>query len=750
MKKTVIIFAAALMAIAAIVGCKKIKTQGDVSHYVAESGVSLDRAEETIEIGGTLTLYATVEPWNATYKSVSWTSSNESVASIEGMSDRCVVTGRSTGTATVTATTSTGLTDFCTVTVIAEKIAVSSISLSPSSSAIQVDGTTRFTVNFTPANATNHNVSWRSSNDGIASVDETGLVTGHSNGTATITAKSDDGDHEATATIKVVQPFTSVTFTNPTPDNWPVEDGKFVFMVGQQIHLEAVGAPSEYDDEIEFVAVNGIGKYDLDEDGYLKLNSTAANCRVDARSKADHSVLAKLNFDIYAAPESITLATARQSDYEVQVWTSSPNYKRNTEYIGRGETQKFKVVVGPSSAPQNVRISQGPSWSVCSASLENGILSVSVPYNAAASTTSNTVSFTIKLSAANGHTTTFTFKVSRFDPYKVKTGDLITKDGKICDGGYRGNGLFEESVYKNASLNSIIAWLGDKHTTEEPGWIVNKPSEGVKDAKGNVLHGIAIPTNTDRLYRTTKVNDESTAAEDGEYYYYDSDNNNFILDSSNKPSSWLREEGREELMLSTSNKHSAIFNTAVHVYTNNGRGSSYEIRPANYFVDKYTTSPGAPGSGTVDGSKYLFYGSFIKADASDATFNAYSQNEFNIRGTYMTSWLWPTIADFYSIFTGGDNPSGLLAFTPGQIFTSDENRVNIFRHSAEVAGYTGANNPKYDCYWWVPNESGRESSGSKVLRLTQAKISEGNLIINTNVLHKDDSWKAYVLPIRYF
>ena len=728
------IIAAALVAAAA--GCKKFDTKNDV---IPVSGVKLDYSEETLVIYGSLQLHATVEPANATYKGVSWSSSNEEVATVSGSG---LVSALKKGDATITATA--GIHEAkCIIHVENEIIHVTGIAIKPDNIVLMPEASQQVSIQLTPANATNHNVTWYSGNESIVTVND-GKVTAVGFGNTTIKAVSEDGGHEATATVKVIQPFTSVTFTNPTPDNWAYENGKFIFMVGQQINLQAVGEPSDYDDEIEFVAIKGMDHYTLNEGGYLKFNSTAADCCIDARSKADHSVLAKLNFDIYAAPESITLATARQSDYEVQVWTSSPNYKRNTEYIGRGETQKFKVVVGPSSAPQNVRISQGPSWSVCSASLEDGILSVSVPYNAAASTTSNTVSFTIKLSAANGHTTTFTFKVSRYDPYKVKTGDLITKDGKICDGGYRGNGLFEESVYKNASLNSIIAWLGDKHTTEEPGWIVNKPSEGVKDAKGNVLHGIAIPTNTDRLYRTTE--------EGGEYYYEDSDNDNFILDSGNKPSSWLREEGREELMLSTSNKHSAIFNTAVHVYTNNGRGSSYEIRPANFFVDKYTTSPGAPGSGTVDGGKYLFYGSFISADArsSNTTFNAYSQNEFNIRGTYMTTWLWPTIADFYSIFTGGDNPSGLQAFTAGQIFTSDENRVNIFKHSAEMAGYKGANTPTYDCYWWVPNESGRESSGSRVLRLTQAHISETNLIINTNVPHKDSNWKAYVLPIRYF
>ena len=74
----------------------------------------------------------------------------------------------------------------------------------------------------------------------------------------------------------------------------------------------------------------------------------------------------------------------------------------------------------------------------------------------------------------------------------------------------------------------------------------------------------------------------------------------------------------------------------------------------------------------------------------------------------------------------------------------------IFIHSAKQSSIT--NTLTYDCWWWLANESGREDSGDKVLRLTQATIQDetSNLIVNTNVPHKDSNWKAYVLPIRYF
>lgn len=744
------------MALVALAGCKKMKTKGDVSHYVAETGVSLNYSSETIEIGGTLNLYATVEPWDATYKSVTWTSSKEYVATV---SDQGVVTGVDTGTAKITATTTNGLTATCQIEVVAEKIAVTGISIEPASDVIKVEGWTRLNVKFTPTNATNHKVTWRSDREGIASVDDGGKVTGHSQGTATITAKSDDGGFEATATIKVVQPFTNITITAPDESDYHFKDGKFKYVVGETFQLQAFGEPTDSDDEIEYRVYgwsnnNYRNYFDIDETGKVTAIGPYSNCKVSARSKADDSVEAIFTFDVLAAPERIKLVT-RQEDSEVQVYTASPNYERNTQYIGRGTssnptTQKFRVVVEPSNAPQDVTIFQGPSRSGVSASLNDGILSVDVR-NTTVSTTSNTVDFTITLKASNGHTNTFTFKICLYDPYKVKVGDLIAKDGKIYDGGARGNGLFEDSIRKDGADNSIIAWLGNNHTAEDPFWSTCAPSEGLKTAQGTVIHGIAIPTHTDRLYRTSE-----TA---GEYYYGDDGNDNYILDSDNLPSSWLTTNERKDLLRSISDKHSAIFNTCVHVYTNglggsnhSGRGSSWEIRPANFFVDYHTVFPGESGHSASDVPKdnYSFWGAFGYSYSGAATFAYYAKNEGSIAGKYMTTWLWPTIADIYSIFTGKEKPYYLQAFDSELEYTIEEDRVAIFKHSAKQAGFSGSNTPQYNCVWWVANESGRDSSSKH--RITQAAVTTSVLKYNTNALHKgsDNAWKAYVLPIRYF
>ena len=728
MKKLLIVIFTAL-AVMAVAGCKKAATHK--STYVPPSGISLNYSSETLAIGGELQLYATVEPSNATNKTVTWESSKNNVASVEGGLVKAV----GVGDAEITARCG-GVSATCNIHVIAEEIHVTAISLSPEEDVIKVGGTTRFNVRFEPANATNHNVTWESSDSDIARIDDSGLITGVSRGTVTITARSVDGNKPATATLRVAQPFTKITLVKPDESDaiHYSEDG-YRFFVGESIQLQAKGEPEEADDEIEFIGIEGASYFDLSDDGLLEPTAYRTfGCKVVARSKADNDVKAELVFKIYERPTGFKLSM-HYTDAEVYLKRSDRTV-RSTEYIGRGATQKFTVdVIGKS--PNEVSL-KSVSMSGVSASLTDHVLTVSVPSTATASTTTSTRQFSVTLEGPGGFTQAINFKISLYDPYKVKIGDLISREGNFFDGGYRGNGLFENSAYIDHTagdgFNSILAWLGNKHMTEDPFWSQSAPSgAGLKDVQGNVYHGIAIPVNIDRLYRKTEPN--------GEYYYDEDGNNNFILDSGNLPGSWVNSDDRKDLLRSTSDKHSAIFNTAVHVYTNEGRGKSWEIRPANFFVDVYNRYPGESSGKTINKGNYSFYGSF----SYNSLFNEDEDNGSGL-DRYMTQWLWPTIADFYSIFTGGDTPAGLAKFTTNKTYTVSEKRRSIFVHSAKQAN----NTLTYDYYWWLANESGRDMSGN--LRLTQATIDDNtdNLLINTNVLPKSDSWKAYVLPIRYF
>ena len=85
-----------------------------ITQDVAVTGVTLDKTEAALNIGETVTLAATVAPDDATDKTVTWTSSDETVATVTDG----VVTALAAGTATITVTTTDGAkTATCTVTV---------------------------------------------------------------------------------------------------------------------------------------------------------------------------------------------------------------------------------------------------------------------------------------------------------------------------------------------------------------------------------------------------------------------------------------------------------------------------------------------------------------------------------------------------------------------------------------------------------------------------------------------------------
>ena len=169
---------------------------------ISVTGVTLDKSTLSLVEGSSETLSATVTPENAANRAVTWTSSNTAVAAFSNG----VVTAKSAGTATITATTADGgYTASCTVTVTAKAptvISVTGISLNKSAVSLEEGKTEALTATITPSNATNKAVSWKSSNTAVAVVSN-GVVTAKSAGTATITATTADGGYTASCTVTV-------------------------------------------------------------------------------------------------------------------------------------------------------------------------------------------------------------------------------------------------------------------------------------------------------------------------------------------------------------------------------------------------------------------------------------------------------------------------------------------------------------------------------------------------------------------
>lgn len=162
--------------------------------------LTLDKASATLIIGNYTTITATAKPDNATYKEVTWSSSNSNIALVDSAGK---VKGVGVGTATITATSADGSkTATCNITV--KPINVTGIMLNKSKESIFVSSTSSLVATISPSNATDKSVKWTTSNIKIATVSTSGVITAVAVGTVTITAITTDGSKIASCAITVL------------------------------------------------------------------------------------------------------------------------------------------------------------------------------------------------------------------------------------------------------------------------------------------------------------------------------------------------------------------------------------------------------------------------------------------------------------------------------------------------------------------------------------------------------------------
>lgn len=169
------------------------------TNIIEEKGISFASSTYSIAVNGTVTLNPTITPSNATFKTVSFTSSDPSIATVDANG---VVKGLKKGKVTITAITNRNQVK-ASVTVNVNEVFVTSAKLNTTSIEINKGSTYTLVSDILPSNATNKKVTWSSSDNNIATVDANGIVTGKSTGTVTITVKTSDGSKTATSVVKV-------------------------------------------------------------------------------------------------------------------------------------------------------------------------------------------------------------------------------------------------------------------------------------------------------------------------------------------------------------------------------------------------------------------------------------------------------------------------------------------------------------------------------------------------------------------
>ncbi len=196
---------ATLVLLAIFVGCPASGSPDLPPEIIGVTGVSLDTTVVTILAGDTEQLDATISPANASNKVVTWSSGSESVATVDSSG---LVTAVTNGSVIITVTTEDGsFTETCDVTV---GTPVTGVTLNISSGTIDASDTVQLIETIAPGDASNTDVTWSSSEEIVASVSTSGLVTGLADGTSIITVTTVDSGYTATYTVTVNVPVTGV------------------------------------------------------------------------------------------------------------------------------------------------------------------------------------------------------------------------------------------------------------------------------------------------------------------------------------------------------------------------------------------------------------------------------------------------------------------------------------------------------------------------------------------------------------
>jgi len=195
------------------------------------ASVSVSPATALVSVGSTVQLSSSVLPADATNKIVNWSSADTNIAAVDGNG---LVTAKNAGTVRITATTQDGSkTSFSDVTVQTGAIAVTGVTINPTSASININDTKQFSAIVSPLGASIKAVAWSSDNEAIATVDANGLVKAIAKGTANIAATTQDGNFKATAVVSVAIPLAGISFGSTSG----------MVLIGTPLQLVPVFAP---------------------------------------------------------------------------------------------------------------------------------------------------------------------------------------------------------------------------------------------------------------------------------------------------------------------------------------------------------------------------------------------------------------------------------------------------------------------------------------------------------------------------
>ena len=317
-----------LIALTAFGGCNAENQPGEEEVIVAVTKVSLDKVSLNLTVGDHEALIATVFPDNATDKTVSWTSSKPSVATV---SKDGVVTALSEGNTEIIARAEE-YSATCSVVVSAKKFPVTAVRIDKSSLELIVGETKTLKATVEPENATEKTITWSSSKPSVATISENGEVMALSEGSTEIIAQV--GECRATCSVVVSAknvPVTAVVIDKTSLELFVGDNETLIATIKPDNATDKTIAWYSSDNNVATVSNPGGVVYAVKEGVaiiYASADGQEASCRVtvDYHRVSDIELSTEKTF-LYPSEKTTISATVIPSNatYPELSWRSSNN-----------------------------------------------------------------------------------------------------------------------------------------------------------------------------------------------------------------------------------------------------------------------------------------------------------------------------------------------------------------------------------------------------------------------------------------
>ena len=269
---------------------------------IGVTSVTLDKTDLTLDVNDKATLTATVNPNDATNKTVTWKSDKPEIVEVDSNGN---VTVKAAGTATITATAD-GKSASCKVTVNGQPatVPVQSVELNQTTLELKAGNTATLTATVKPDDATNKTVTWSSNNETVATVDNNGKVTAKAAGEAIITAKV--GDKQVTCNVKVTAAEVAV-------ESVTLDQSSLELIAGKEATLTATVKPDNATNRTVAWESNATNVATVDNNG--KVTAKAAGEAIITAKVGDKQVTC--NVKVTAAEVAVESVTLDQSSLEL-------------------------------------------------------------------------------------------------------------------------------------------------------------------------------------------------------------------------------------------------------------------------------------------------------------------------------------------------------------------------------------------------------------------------------------------------